>query len=153
MRKALLWTVVIGIAAAIFMFSHQTIEVSMQTSDSLTHTVLEKVSPSYRSMSEQQQRSVLDTVKVLVRKTAHYTEFLLLGASVYLLCREYALHRCKLTAACCGIGYAFSDELHQLFVSGRSSTLLDVMIDSAGVLSGVLAAALLISLYLRRRKS
>jgi VanZ family protein len=38
-----------------------------------------------------------------------------------------------------GVGYAITDEVHQHFVSGRHSSPIDVAIDSAGILIGVLA--------------
>jgi len=37
----------------------------------------------------------------------------------------------------CGIIYAITDEVHQLFISGRSGRVEDVIIDSIGVLTGV----------------
>jgi VanZ family protein len=40
-----------------------------------------------------------------------------------------------------GIIYGFSDELHQSFVSGRSSDLLDLLADSTGVTFGCLFGA------------
>ena len=41
-----------------------------------------------------------------------------------------------------GIVYASSDEIHQRFVSGRSGQITDVMIDSFGVLFGILIVML-----------
>lgn len=151
MKKIFLWCMVIAVAAMIFMFSHQSPDASTKTSHSLAHSVLSKVSSSYREMSPPQQRGVLDAVNGLVRKSAHYIEFFMLGVSVYALCREYALRHCRRTAMVLGVGYALSDELHQLFISGRSAELLDVMIDSAGVLCGVLAAAFLLAAWQRRK--
>jgi len=40
-----------------------------------------------------------------------------------------------------GIVYGFSDELHQSFISGRSSDLLDLLADTAGVTFGCLVGA------------
>jgi VanZ family protein len=40
-----------------------------------------------------------------------------------------------------GIIYAFSDEFHQSFVSGRSSDLLDLLADTTGVAFGCLVGA------------
>ena len=36
-----------------------------------------------------------------------------------------------------GISYAISDEIHQLFVSGRAGQVQDVIIDSIGVILGI----------------
>lgn len=37
-----------------------------------------------------------------------------------------------------GAGHAVTDELHQLFVSGRSARIFDVGIDTLGVITGIL---------------
>jgi VanZ family protein len=71
-----------------------------------------------------------DTV---LRKGAHVTEYLVLGA---LLVR--ALGR-ELPAWLAGVAYAATDELHQHFVAGRHASPVDVGIDAVGVALGVLA--------------
>jgi len=67
----------------------------------------------------------------LLRKVAHVTEYAILGA---LLLR--ALRR-PVPAWLAGVAYAASDELHQHFVSGRHGSAVDVALDAAGVLLGV----------------
>ena len=47
--------------------------------------------------------------------------------------------------------YAASDEIHQLFVPGRSGQLSDVILDSAGTLAGVAAFTVLCWLINRRK--
>src|SRR5437870_6829705 len=73
----------------------------------------------------------LGTWDTILRKGAHVTEYAILGA---LLLR--ALGREPLALAA-GIGYAATDELHQHFVRGRHASLLDVLIDAAGVAAGL----------------
>jgi VanZ family protein len=74
----------------------------------------------------------LGTWDTILRKGAHVTEYAILGL---LLMR--AIGR-EASAFLLGIAYAITDEVHQHFVSGRHSSPLDVAIDSAGVLIGVL---------------
>ncbi len=138
MKKFFLWLLVIGIAAMIFWFSAQSGEESADISNSLIHAVLRMVSGSYREMSVQEQQIVLDSVRGIVRKAAHFTEFFLLGGALYALCREYGRKQSFWIALGCGIGYAMTDEFHQLFSAGRAASWKDVGIDSAGVLCGVL---------------
>ena len=71
-----------------------------------------------------------DTV---LRKLAHAAAFALLG---FLLVRALAR---ELPAFAAGVAYAISDEIHQHFVPGRHASPVDVAIDAAGVLVGVLA--------------
>ena len=72
---------------------------------------------------------VWDTI---LRKGAHMLEYAILGA---LLLR--AIRR-ETPALLAGIAYAITDEIHQHFVAGRHSSPVDVAIDSAGALLGIL---------------
>ena len=76
-------------------------------------------------------------------------EYALLGFLVRLLGESYAWRGRGWIAWGGGTLYAVTDELHQLFSDGRSAQAADVLLDSAGVLSGVLAAML--ALFLARR--
>jgi VanZ like family len=68
---------------------------------------------------------------VLLRKIAHGAEFAVLGA---LLARATGRGG---VAFLLGALYAVSDELHQTLVPGRLGSPLDVAIDAAGVLCGI----------------
>ena len=70
------------------------------------------------------------------RKIAHIAEFAVL---TYFLTKAFFAHgmsRTKLLifSAFVAIAYAFFDEYHQTFTSGRMGSLKDVFIDSLGVL-------------------
>jgi VanZ family protein len=75
----------------------------------------------------------LGTWDTVLRKGAHLTEYLVLGA---LLLR--ALER-DAAAFLAGVAYAATDELHQHFVAGRHASPVDVGIDAVGVALGLLA--------------
>ena len=83
----------------------------------------------------------------LIRKTAHFGEYLLLGLGLRWALKSSAL------AWIIGAAYAVSDELHQLFVPGRSCEVLDVCIDAAGVLVGVLIMAFLRKHFEKKKKN
>ena len=75
-------------------------------------------------------------------KAAHFGAFALLGA---LLCFAADRSRLPLAAAfVIGLLYGVTDEIHQMYVPGRSPDVLDWFADAAGV-----AAATLV--YVRRR--
>jgi VanZ family protein len=85
-----------------------------------------------------------------IRKTAHASEYAILGI---MLVNAYACLPEKrryffawLTAAI----YAGTDEFHQLFVPGRSGQFTDVMIDSSGAFAGVLFMAGVIAFMQKR---
>ena len=74
----------------------------------------------------------------LLRKLAHFGEYLLLGLLLYAL-----LRRRSSPVAAAGLAlvlaaaFACTDEWHQLSVPGRDGNLRDVLIDSAGAVAGV----------------
>ncbi len=82
----------------------------------------------------------LQWLEFVVRKTAHFAEYGLLGvlAGGLLLAYGYPPRRQWIALAGC-VAYAMGDELHQAFVPGRSPGVRDVCIDSAGACLGILA--------------
>ena len=144
---AFLWLLVIAVAAMIFFFSAQSGEESAKTSTGLAVFFLNLVVPGFDGLTAAEKAVYFDKIVLFVRKTAHFTEFALLGASLRLLFHALALRRPVLIAWAAGTLYACTDELHQMFVAGRGAMWQDVCIDSAGVLTAVL----LVTLWLRRR--
>ena len=81
-----------------------------------------------------------ETITYAVRKCAHFIEYSALGWSL-LLPVTNRFGRCGgLYAWVFGSLYAVTDEIHQIFVEGRSCELGDILLDSAGVLTGLLIA-------------
>ena len=75
---------------------------------------------------------------LILRKIAHFSEFFVLS---WLWCRALVVTktdilRSHLILLSCGLSifYAFLDEFHQSFVPTRHASLMDVFIDSLGVL-------------------
>jgi len=73
--------------------------------------------------------SGLGTIDFVGRKLVHMSEF---GLLWFLWDRAFDEQRPWLAAAI-AVGYAGTDEFHQLFVQGRHGTPVDVAIDAAGV--------------------
>ena len=92
----------------------------------------------------------------LVRKSAHMFLYFILGIMVFSLSREFKFSDRKRTlySLLFVFLYAISDEFHQKFVSGRSSELRDVLIDSiAGLLGIFLCSSLYIALERRSNQA
>ena len=87
----------------------------------------------------------------LIRKTAHFFVYFILGMiavnSVYRFCTRKILW----VSECICILYAISDEVHQLFVPGRSGQISDVLLDSVGAMTGILLVAFVYRLFKVRR--
>ena len=117
--RLMLWLAVLATAGMIFWFSAQNGAASSQLSGGITEKVVEVVEPDYDSLPEPEQQTLFDAVQFAVRKSAHFSEYALLGFLLRLLCASYALRRGGLVAWLCGTGYAATDELHQWFIAAR----------------------------------
>ena len=94
-----------------------------------------------------------DEIQLFVRKNAHYFLYLTGGIilSAFFYAQNKANRRYTLYTIVTGIVYSMTDEFHQKFVPGRTSSIKDVGIDSLGVITGVVIFILIIYV-LRRRK-
>ena len=76
----------------------------------------------------------LDILSYIIRKLAHLTEYTILGILTLNMTKQYNL---KLyIGLIISIIYAISDEIHQLFISGRSCQITDILIDTFGIFIG-----------------
>lgn len=77
----------------------------------------------------------IEIISFIIRKLAHFTEYLILGILISNLIHSYN-KKTYISIIIC-ILYAISDEIHQLFVTGRSCQILDIIIDSIGSILGI----------------
>ena len=127
----LLWMVMI------FLLSNEEAVKSSKKSDGLIIKSVELF--TRKSLSDQEKEKVLKYLVFPVRKCAHLSLYLILGILVISLLREYMVINTKLvllSLLICFL-YACSDEIHQLFVPGRSGEVRDVLIDTLGACLGV----------------
>ena len=130
-KKHLYTMITILIMALIFIHSAMPADLSSKESGLISGFLARSLNQDPEAMS------------FLIRKCAHFTEYMILGISLFFTIGEY------LTAAgsfswpvffsAWGIGtcYAVTDEIHQHFVPGRSCEMRDVGIDAAGALCGI----------------
>ncbi|WP_078429864.1 VanZ family protein [Alkalihalobacterium alkalinitrilicum] len=149
MYKILAWTAVILWMALIFYLSHQPATVSSELSEGITEvivTTVEKVIPH--------ADFDLGTFNHLVRKNAHFFAYMIFGVLTLNALRRSGVvgyRSMGWTLSIC-ILYAISDEVHQLFVPGRSGEVRDVLIDTAGAIVGI-GMYWLIAKLMRRRST
>ena len=138
--RALLWVCVVSIAVVIFLFSSQSGEASAETSDNFVEVVIRFVYPDYDELPAARQEFLWSNISFYVRKNAHLLEYAALGFFLRWLMACYSPRFGALWSWLAGTLYASTDELHQLLSGVRSGMWQDVLLDSAGVLVGGLAA-------------
>ena len=126
--------------ATIFMFSSESGSKSTSTSDKVTMTVINITSKvTGNTYTEDEIKDILIDKTIIVRKIAHFTEYLILGILIINVLKDYFKINKKMIiwAIVFCLIYAISDELHQLFSDGRTCRILDVFIDTFGSIIGI----------------
>lgn len=119
----------------IFMFSAQVSDESKSSSNKVTSAVVNTViSIKKENISEEKRQKIIEDKTFIVRKSAHFTEYFILGLILilYLQTKEKLAPKYIILAIIFCVLYATSDEIHQLFVDGRSCKIMDILIDTCG---------------------
>lgn len=82
----------------------------------------------------------------IVRKLAHFLEFTGLSLLFNIALYQTKKRKMLITATALTSLYAVSDEVHQLFVEGRSCQISDWAIDTAGALLGTVGFLILFAI-------
>mgnify|MGYP002071512024 CR=1 FL=1 len=158
MRKKIFICLVLVWMIVIFAFSARNADTSSKDSSRIGMLVGKILIKDFQSWDFQKQVSFAEKIDYPVRKTAHATEYAVLG--ILLFGALYQPGRQKKRAAffSWGMGtlYAATDEIHQLFVPGRSGQVTDVLLDSGGAAAGVMFSLLfcwLVNHYMEAGKS
>lgn len=124
----------------IFFLSHQSGESSSEVSDKITSLIIKIFIPDYSDLPTLRQEELFDIFSYVIRKTAHFSEYAILGLLLFLSIKSFVDKNIILypTTFIIGVLYAISDEFHQSFVSQRAPMLKDVFIDSLGVITMLL---------------
>lgn len=137
-RKVLSIVLVIIWMLTMFYFSHQQGTGSSSTSKDVSMVIV-NILDIKNEMTEEQKEEKVETIEPIIRKLAHYTLYMLGGILIINSVNTYIKEDVKIViySAFIGVIYATSDELHQLFVNGRSGKIIDVVIDSIGIFTGI----------------
>jgi len=137
------WLLVIAWMIIIFVFSNQPAVVS----DGSSQTIVK----IFKALGLNLNSVFGDLADFAVRKSAHFLEYLTFSLLIYNACRDtYSVSRSILIAVGLVFCYAGTDEIHQLFVPGRTGRFRDVMIDTSG---GATAMLIVYLHYLKKNLS
>ena len=138
-KLLILWIFIFVWMITIFMFSAQNGDESSELSQGFLRTFILRFTPD--NISE----DIVNMMEYIIRKCAHMTEYAVFGILVFYQIKLYRLFEKEwnriVMAVICVMIYASTDEIHQLFVGGRSGRFTDVLIDTAGGFIGIMAAA------------
>lgn len=119
----------------IFYMSAQPAVKSSQLSGGIVSKLIAAFFNKFDALSLTQQENLTQIITVIVRKTAHFLEYFILGILSAITALTYKHNALKLkmifSLAFCVL-YSVSDEVHQYFVPGRSCRGLDICIDTVG---------------------
>lgn len=122
----------------IFSFSIQKWDDSVVVSYKVGQVILEKTTSESANRVEKMTADEWSMFNLVIRKFGHFAEFLVLGILMYLTGEHYIrLHKNIISIILCLL-VAMIDEFLQMFVDGRSSQVMDVIIDGCGSVIGVL---------------
>lgn len=132
----------------IFLFSAQDAQKSSHTSDQFLIKIIETIKKE--KITQEQKDIITKKYMAFVRKSAHFFLYFVLGIFIFILTKEiYGLKPVTIiyTIIFC-MTYACSDEVHQLFVSGRCARIFDVFVDTGGA---TLSTLIMFTLYKIRK--
>ena len=130
----------------IFFMSARNADTSSEDSLTVSMLILRIFYPGFKTLSENAKILLAQSINHPVRKLAHASEYAVLGVLLFKTLKAGEHVRPALYAWGFAVLYAVTDEIHQIFVPGRSCQVTDIMIDGAGAAAGVLLAAALTAL-------
>jgi VanZ family protein len=128
-NKLMAWTLVGAWMGLIFYLSHQPADESSELSAGIMQAVLGVLGPFIPFAEE--------TFHTIIRKTAHVTAYAVLGFLSIHAFTVSGLKNSAFYALLLSFFYAVTDEIHQLFIPGRSGEVSDVLLDTMGALIGI----------------
>lgn len=137
-RKVLSTILVILWMFTIFYFSHQQGTGSSGMSKKVSNIII-NIFDINNEMTQEEKEVAVEKIEPVIRKLAHYAIYIVGGILIINCAHAYGVHskNAIIYSAIFGVAYAVSDEVHQLFINGRSGRIEDVIIDSIGIFTGI----------------
>ncbi len=151
--RIVLFILILTTFITIFRFSSQDGQTSSSLSKEVTENVTKRIN-KIQNLEETERKNVLSRIEKIIRKIAHFSLYTIVGILLMSLACTYEFTEFKRggISFLIGLMYACLDELHQFFISERSAQITDVMIDSMGVLFGILLVMLIYKIYTSRKE-
>lgn len=133
-KKWIAWVFVGLWMGVIFYLSHQPADESSALSSGIVQSIISAIETITRT-------SISDTdwMHYIVRKGAHLFAYFFLAILFMNACKQMGwkrIYQVIIALVGCAL-YATTDEVHQLFIPGRSGEVKDVLIDTVGASIGI----------------
>lgn len=137
---------IIAIICCIIIFSFSAVPATASTKQSkgLTYNVIKLLNGN--KLTEKELVKLTKRVNPVIRKIAHFSIYMILAIFTYMFIEELNIKsksekerlRKNIIYTCifCII-YAVFDEIHQIYVPGRTGKVIDVIIDTLGACTGI----------------
>ena len=147
--RAVLLILVIVISSIIFGFSAQ----DGETSGGISKGVITIIADVF-NLNGDTRNIFIEKGEGVIRKLAHFGIYTLLGLASMGFIATFNLKRKNqiLITTVWGFLYASTDELHQMFINGRNASFLDVLLDTSGVIFGILLIIIYFKIHKRLYK-
>lgn len=151
MRKKIIFIISVILAViciiVIFIFSSQNCVDTNSLSYAVTSKLTGMIFSGYDQLDAGTKYVITQQMNSFVRKMAHFSLFFILGfvsaLSVFLATHKYLKSFVSGIIIC--LIYGSLDEIHQMYVPGRTPLVRDVIIDTAGGLCGIVLCIMIIS--------
>lgn len=152
---------IIAIICCIIIFSFSAVPATASTKQSkgLTYNVIKLLNGN--KLSERDLEKLTKKINPVIRKIAHFSIYMILAIFTYMFIEELntksksekeRLRKNILYTCIFCIIYAIFDEIHQIYVPGRTGKVIDVVIDTLGSCMGIAILLLNNSLKIIRKK-
>ena len=137
--RAILMLLLLSTFFIIFGFSSQDGEKSGNISKKITEEIITRI-PQIQEKEQNEREAITLRIEKVIRKIAHFSIYTAVGLLLMALLSTFEMKEKNriIMSLIIGIIYASSDEIHQSFVPERSPMITDVMIDTMGVMLGIL---------------
>lgn len=141
----ILWLLVIIWLIIIFIFSNMDTLKSNGASKGIINSVVDTTLETSNNIgiieeipTEKEKQTIVNNLNLPLRKIMHFTEYLILSLLLLnALNKTNIKNKYFITILTCFI-YAITDEYHQTFITGRTGQFIDVLIDTAGSILGLI---------------
>ena len=137
--RAILMLLLLSTFFIIFGFSSQDGEKSGNISKKITEEIITRI-PQIQEKEQNEREAITLRIEKVIRKIAHFSIYTAVGLLLMALISTFEMKEKNriIISLIIGIIYASSDEIHQSFVPERSPMITDIMIDTMGVMLGIL---------------